>query len=99
MMNKKAHSLATLYRDMPTPEMERRLAHADLAEVARSVATEELLRRQAEPTVATPPVVERNLDTLPGDGPRSSARWLGYSCERRLPDCSFLAFLCPPWQH
>lgn len=70
MMNKKAHSLATLYRDMPTAEIERRLAHADLAEVARSVATEELVRRKAEPVVATPPVFERNLDMLPGDGPR-----------------------------
>lgn len=49
MMNKKTHSLATLYWDMPTAKLERRLAHADLAEVARSVATEELLRRQQAP--------------------------------------------------
>lgn len=70
MISKKEHSLTALYRAMPTTEIERRLAHEDLADVARSVAAQELVTRRVESPVAALPVVGRDLDPVPRDGPR-----------------------------
>lgn len=70
MSSKKERSLTALYREMPTSEIERRLTDPDIADLARSVAAEELVRREAEPALATLSTAERHRDTRPSDGLR-----------------------------
>ena len=77
MPSNKIRSLAALYQEMPTTEIERRLRHTDLSEVPRSVASEELLRRQAQPTVAPLPIVEEDLDSAPSKRPQVAMFLLG----------------------
>ncbi|MCR5883823.1 hypothetical protein LRS03_13540 [Rhizobacter sp. J219] len=77
MANNKEQLLAVLYREMSTDEIERRLAHADLVDVARRLAADELTRRRtAAPETATSFFVP-DVEPAPRDGARIAKLFVG----------------------
>jgi hypothetical protein len=70
MTRRKEQSLADLYRQMPTAEIERRLERSDLVEVARRLAADELIRRRTAPPEPSPTVNMLDAEHEPGDRAR-----------------------------
>lgn len=65
---KKKRSLQALYQSMETEEIERRLAGQDLADLAREVATAELVVRRTAPAPDLAPLGADKADDTDGQG-------------------------------